>query len=105
MADPVVALIADDRCAPDNRQQREQRQSGDAGLGVGCGEETGCEQQRVARKEGEEHHARLDKDDEEDESKRRGDAHGDPAGNRSARVLEQIDEEVDDSHGVLSVNM
>ena len=46
-----------------------------------------------------------DKDDEEDESKRRGDAHGDPAGNRSARVLEQIDEKVDDSHGVLSVNM
>ena len=44
VADPVVALVADDRSAPDHGQQREQRQRGNAGLGVGCGEEAGGEQ-------------------------------------------------------------
>ena len=98
VADPVVALVADDRRAPHDRQQRDQRQRGDAGLGVGRGEEAGREQQRIAGQEREEHHARLDEDDEENESEGRRHAHGDPTGDRGARVLEQVDEEIDDSH-------
>ena len=65
----VIALVADDRGAPDHRQQPEQRQRGLAGRGIGSGEHTGGEQQGVARQEWEEHHTRFDKYDEEDEAR------------------------------------
>lgn len=53
---------------------------------------------------GEEHDAGFDEHNQEDETKRGGDAHGDPAGDRRARILEQINEEVDNSHEMLSVS-
>ena len=103
MADPVVALVADDRGAPDHRQQSEQRQCGHAGLCVGGGEEAGREQQRIARQEREEHHAGLNEDDKENEAEGRRDAHGNPAGDRGTGVLDEVDEEIDDIHRSLCV--
>lgn len=103
MADPVIALVADDRRAPDHRQQSEQRQCGHAGLCVGGGEEAGREQQRIARQEREEHHAGLNEDDKENEAEGRRDAHGNPAGDRGTGVLDEVDEEIDDIHRSLCV--
>ena len=78
--------------------------SANSGSAVGRGEEAGGEQQGVARQEREEHDAGFDEHNQEDETKRGGDAHGDPAGDRRARILEQINEEVDNSHEMLSVS-
>ena len=50
------------------------------------------------------HDAGFDEHNQEDETKRGGNAHGDPAGDRRARILEQINEEVDNSHEMLSVS-
>lgn len=67
MTDEVVALVADNRRAPNHRQQPEQRQR----LAGRRGCERGREQQRITGQEQEEHHARFDEYDEEDESEGR----------------------------------
>ena len=94
MSDEVVALIAQDRSNPHYGQQCHQRQPAVALRG----EEAGCEQQRVAGEEREEHHARLNEYDEKDEAERRCGAHGNPAGDCAARVLQQIDDEMNETH-------
>ena len=98
MADPIVALVADDRSAPYYGQQCHQRQCRFAGRAVGGGEHAGCEQQRVSRQEREEHHTRFHEDDDEDEAQRGGHAHGDPAGYGRARILQQFHKEVNNIH-------
>ena len=98
MTDEVVALVADNRRAPNHRQQPEQRQRGLAGRSIrGC-EHAGREQQRITGQEREEHHARFDEYDEEDESEGRRHAHGNPTGNRGTRILQQFDDEINEAH-------
>jgi len=94
VSDEVVALIAQDRRNPHYGQQCHQRQPAVALRG----EEAGCEQQRVAGEEREEHHARFDEYDEEDESEGRRHAHGNPTGNRGTRILQQFDDEINEAH-------
>ena len=90
MTDEVVALVADNRRAPNHRQQPEQRQRGLAGRSIrGC-EHAGREQQRITGQEREEHHARFDEYDEEDEAEGRRHAHGNPTGNRGTRILRAV---------------
>ena len=98
VANEVIALVTDNRGAPDHRQQPEQRQRSLAGRGIGSGEHTGSEQQGVARQEWEEHHTRFDKYDEEDEAEGRRHTHGNPTGNRGTRILQQFEDEINEAH-------
>ena len=94
VADHKVALIAQDGCGPCGGQKRH-----DVKAAV-VGKEARGKQQRIARKEREEHHARLDKDDQEHAAVGHKRAGGDPAGNRGARVFEQLGDKIDETHEV-----
>ena len=94
---PVVRRIAEN-----SRHVEHDERHPDVEPAAICREHACGEEQRIARKEREEHDARLDEDDEE---QGRVHPHGterdDPAGDCAARILQQIDEEIDNPHGVL----
>ena len=94
MADHKVALIAQDGSGPCNGQQ-----SHDVKAAV-VGKKARGEQQRIAGKEREEHHARLDKDNQEHTAVGHKRAGSDPAGDRGARILKQLGDKVDETHEV-----
>ena len=54
----------------------------------------------ITRQEREEYHARLDEDDQEHAAVGHKRAGGDPAGNRGARVFEQLGDKIDETHEV-----
>ena len=92
VADHEVALVAQDSRAPRRGQQRHDVEA------TALREEARGKQQRVAGQEREEHHAGLDEDDEEDAAVGHERAGGNPAGNGRARVVQQLDDEVDEAH-------
>ena len=94
VADHKVALIAQDGCGPCGGQKRH-----DVKAAV-VGKEARGKQQRVAGKEREEHHACLNEDDQEHAAVGHKRAGGDPAGDRSARILKQLGNEIDETHEV-----
>ena len=94
VTDHKVALIAQDGSSPCDGQQ-----SHDVKATV-VGKEARSKQQRITGKEREEHHARLDKDDQEHAAVGHKRAGGDPAGNRGARVFEQLGDKINETHEV-----
>ena len=92
VADHEVALVAEDGGAPRDREQRK-----DVEAAV-MGKEARGEEQRVAGEEREEHHARLDEDDQEHAAVGHERAGGDPGSNCAAGVVEQLCDEVDEAH-------
>ena len=94
MANHKVALIAQDGSRPCDGQQ-----SHDVKAAV-MGKETRGEQQRIAGKEREEYHARLDEDDQEHAAVGHKRAGGNPTGDRGARILKQLGNEIDETHEV-----
>ena len=92
VANHEVALVAQDGRTPRRGQQRHDVEA------TALSEEARGKQQRVAGQEREEHHAGLDEDDEEDASIGHERAGGNPAGDSHARVVQQLDDEVDEAH-------
>ena len=101
MTDEVIALVANDRRGPHDGQQHIQRERGLACRRICGGEAPGGEQQRITGQEREEHHARLDEHNQEDEPQRGRDAHGDPGCDGRARILEQPDQKINEPHNIL----
>ena len=94
VTDHKVALIAQDGRGPCGGQKRHDVKA------TVVGKEARGEQQRIAGKEREEHHARLDKDDQEHAAVGHKRAGGDPTGDRSARVFEQLGDKINETHEV-----
>ena len=94
VTDHKVALIAQDGSGPCNGQQ-----SHDVKAAV-VGKEARGKQQRIAGKEREEHHACLNEDDQEHAAVGHKRAGGNPTGDRGARVLKQLGNEIDETHEV-----
>lgn len=94
VADHEIALIAQNRCAPCHREQRE-----DIEAAIG-GKAAACKQQRIAGQKGHENHAGLDEDNQEDKAICRERARCDPGRNRRTRVFKQLDDRIDEIHGV-----
>ena len=94
VTDHKVALVAQDGSRPCDGQQGH-----DVKAAI-VGKEARSKQQRIAREKWEEHHARLDKDDQEHAAVGHKRASGDPAGNRGARVFEQLGDKIDETHEV-----
>ena len=92
VTDHEVALVAQDGRGPCDAKQHK-----DVEAAV-VREESRCKQQRVTRKKREEHDARLDKDDEKHKAVRHDRSGGDGACDGRAGVLQQLDDEVHESH-------
>ncbi len=92
--DPVVGRVSQDG----RRVEHDKRDREVEAAAVGR-EHASREQQAIARQEREDHHARLDEDDQE---QRRVNPDGaqchDPAGDSRARVVKQVQYEVDKFH-------
>ena len=89
--DPIVARIAQDRRHPHHRKQQRQVQAAAIGR-----EQTRREQERITGQKRHDNHAGLDEDDQEDGDVRAHAERGNPFGNEAARVLQQVNEELDD---------
>ena len=94
VTDHKVALITQNGSRPCDGQQ------GHDVKATVVGKKARSKQQRIAREKREKHHACLDKDDQEHAAVGHKRAGGDPAGNRGARVFEQLGDKIDETHEV-----